>query len=288
VSTPKKSSLGKGLGALLPENFDDSLMVDQKERIQILFVKDIHANPSQPRQQFDKESLEELASSIKTYGVLQPLVVTPDLDGGHKIIAGERRWRAAQIANLKTVPALVRTSKELEQLEISLVENVQRVDLSPLEQAASIEKLHQQFSMSYESIAKRLGKALATVSNISRLLQLPANAKKSLNDNKITEGHARAILAVKNPKLQNELLKNIIQKGWTVRQAEQFAIAVKTGTKTPKIVGKHMETSTPETKKLSQKLNTDIKIRRTAKGGKLEIKFSSDKDLERIIKLLSS
>src|SRR5581483_1245947 len=154
------------------------LIADDVERIQRLTVNTVAPHANQPRQHFDQEALEQLAQSIKAHGILQPLVVTP-VGSGYVIIAGERRWRAAQIAGLDKVPAIVRTTKELEQLELALVENVQRVDLSPLEQAVSIERLHQQFSMTYESIAKRLGKSLPAVSNTVRLLQLPEEAREA-------------------------------------------------------------------------------------------------------------
>ncbi len=175
----KNRRLGRGFDALLPRNFDSSLLLDDADKIQKIDVTKIQPNKQQPRTHFDEEALSQLADSIKQYGVLQPLVVTSLSKGSYGIIAGERRWRAAQLAGLAKVPVIVRSSKELEQLEIALVENVQRVDLSPLEQAVSIERLHQQFSMSYEGIAKRLGKAPSTINNIVRLLQLPRGEASS-------------------------------------------------------------------------------------------------------------
>src|SRR6266568_3503925 len=188
--------LGRGFDALIPQDFDKSLLADDQGRIKKLDVTDIEANPDQPRQHFDKEALEQLAASIKTYGILQPLVVTPR-GKNYSIVAGERRWRAARLAGLTHVPVIVRTTKELEQLEIALVENVQRVDLSPLEQAVSIERLHEQFNLSYDDIAKRLGKANSTVNNTVRLLRLPEDARAALAEGRISEGHARGILALK-------------------------------------------------------------------------------------------
>ena len=165
-----------------------------QDRIQKIQLEDLSPNPNQPRSIFSEKELIGLAESIKRHGILQPLIVSPVEGGKPVIIAGERRWRAAKLAGLKVVPAIVRTSKELERLEIALIENVQRVDLEPLEQAASIERLHQQFSMTYEEISKRLGKASPTIINIVRLLQLPESARQALHQRKITEGHARAIL----------------------------------------------------------------------------------------------
>lgn len=279
--------LGRGFDSLIPSSFDTSILVDETERIQKLAVGDLAANPDQPRKHFDAAALKELADSIKRYGILQPIVATPAKDNKFFVVAGERRLRAAKLAGLKTVPAIVRTSKQLERLEIALVENVQRVDLSPLEQAASILSLHDQFNISYEIIAKRLGKAQATISNLVRLLQLPKDAQNALIEHRITEGHARAILALKDKVIQLELLKLIVQKHWTVRQAEQYVTAGKTGVVGSKQAARRVSTATPETKKLAKILATPVSIRRTAKGGKLEISFSSDDQLSSIIKRLS-
>jgi ParB family chromosome partitioning protein len=281
-----KSGLGRGFDSLIPQNFDNSLLLDEGERIQKLPIGKISANKDQPRTHFDDESLRELSVSIKNHGILQPLVVTAVGDK-YRIVAGERRWRAAQLAKLKAVPAIVRSLKDLEELEIALVENVQRVDLSPLEQAVSIEKLHQQFSLSYDSIAKRLGKSNSTVSNIIRLLNLPAAAREALAVNKISEGHARQILALKDhPQHQAELLKQILAHGWSVRQAERYVLGVRAGEQEVKAVKARVSTETPETKRLGKRLGTSVHVRRTAKGGKLEIGFASDEELDRIISQL--
>lgn len=288
MSTVKKTGLGRGFDALIPQDVDAALLFEDHEKVQKIAVSALVPNPHQPRSTFDEEALLQLAESIKQYGILQPLVVTPQGAGAYAIVAGERRWRAAQLAGEAKVPAIVRTTKELERLEIALVENVQRVDLSPLEQAVSIERLHQQFSMTYESIAKRLGKASSTVNNIVRLLQLPKEAQDALNEGQIFEGHARAILSLKDmPDKQDELLKNIKQYGWSVRQAEQFVTSVKEGFKESKATRERMQTETPQTKRLSKRLGgAPVHIRRMAKGGKLEIKFKSDEDLDRILQLL--
>lgn len=288
MPTAKKMGLGKGFDALLPQDFDRSLFDDQ-ERVQRIAVDDLVPNPEQPRQHFDAVALEELARSIEQFGIVQPLVVTP-MDGGKfAIIAGERRWRAAKLAKLQKVPTIVRTIKQLERLEIALVENVQRVDLSPLEQAVSIERLHQQFSMKYIEIAKRLGKADSTVVNIVRLLQLPEEAREALAAKKISEGHARTILSLKDmPDKQDELLKAIQKNAWTVRQAEQFVTSIREGHKESKATEQRMRAETPETKQLSKRIGgAPVHIRRTAKGGKLEITFKSDEELNVILKNLS-
>lgn len=283
----KLTGLGRGFESLLPQDFDENLLLAASDRVEKIPVGNLVPNKYQPRQEFDTEGIKQLAASIKQYGVLQPLVVTRD-DKGYMIIAGERRWRAAQVAGLGVVPAIVRTTKELEQLEIALIENVQRVDLSPLEQAASIEYLHQQFGVSYDAIAERLGKATSTVSNIVRLLQLPDRAKTALRQQDIAEGHARAILALKDwPEKQALLLNNIISYGWTVRQAEQFVVSVKEGYREVKATRERMSAETPATKKLSKRIGAPVQIRRMAKGGRLEIVFTSDEQLEKIISILN-
>lgn len=286
---PASRGLGRGFGALIPQNFDTSILVAEDERVQKLAIEAIVPRVDQPRQSFDETALQELADSIRTHGVLLPLVVTSLGDGKYQIIAGERRWRAAKIAGLKTLPAIVRTLKELEQLEIALIENVQRVDLAPIEQALSIERLHQQFSLPYESIAKRLGKASSTVANIVRLLQLPPQALDALTVGRISEGHARQILALKDyPDKQLALLAGIEKQGWSVRQAERYVTSVKSGVENEKAVRQRVATETPATRSLSKRLGAPVQIRRTAHGGRLEIAFASDDELDRITSLLRS
>jgi ParB family transcriptional regulator, chromosome partitioning protein len=274
--------LGKGFDVLIPKDFDEAILLDSQDRVQKLFVSNVHPNPDQPRKSFDKQSLEELAVSIKRYGILQPLIVSP-ADDGYVIVAGERRWRAAQIAGLEQVPAIVRKREELEQLEIALIENVQRVDLSPLEQAVSIERLHQQFNFSYQSIADRLGKGHSTVHNIVRLLQLPVEAREALQNSNISEGHARAILALKgDDDKQTELLQLIIKNHWSVRQAEQFVTSVKQGAESVKAKSATIA-ETPETKQLGKSLGVKVTVKRMANGGRLEIHYKSDDELSNLL-----
>ena len=283
------TGLGKGFGSLIPTDFDSSLLMDSNERIQNVLISHINANPEQPRRTFDPGALQELSSSIKQHGILQPLILVKVSDNEYKIVAGERRWRAAQIAGLQKVPAIVGVEEELQQLEIALIENVQRVDLSPLDQAVSIERLHQQFNMTYSQIAGRLGKAVTTLSNIVRLLQLPPKAIVALQQGLISEGHARAILALKDKAdKQSELLELIQTRGWSVRQAEQYARAQKDGVAKDQIVKKQMSDQTPDTKKLTKLLETPVTIYRTAKGGRLQIHFSSDQQLQTIIDSLKN
>jgi len=284
----KQTGLGRGFGSLIPQNFDTAQLVEDGERVQKLAVGDLSPNPDQPRTIFDETALAELAASIKQYGIMQPLVVTPAKQG-HHIIAGERRWRAAKLAGLKTVPALVRTTKEQERLELAILENVQRVDLSPLEQAVSIERLHQQFNLVYGEIAKRLGKAETTVHNTVRLLQLPEAARVALENGAISEGHARQVLALKDsPDAQAELLKLIIQNGWSVRQAERYVSSLKAGIKEDKKAQERVSGDTPETERLSQRFGAKVRIHRTAKGGRVEIAFTSDEQLAKLLTELNT
>lgn len=283
MSNKKHSkALGRGFETLIPTEFDETILLETNERVQKLLISDIVPNPQQPRRTFDKQALEELAASIKRYGVLQPIIVSPDKNGGYILVAGERRWRASKLAGFKDVPAIVRKRKELERLEVALIENVQRVDLSALEQAVSIEHLNQQFNMTYTDIAERLGKATSTINNIVRLLKLPQDARQALSNGDITEGHARAILALKSPDQQAELLKLIVKNHWTVRQAEQFVVSVKKGSET-KQAKRATIVETPATRKLGKHLNTRVTVHRTAKGGKLEIHYKTDEEFRALM-----
>lgn len=284
----KSFGLGRGFDTLIPTELDSALLEDDSNRIQKLLLTDVIPNAEQPRKNFDDVALAELADSIRTHGVLQPIIVVQKNDKTYRIVAGERRYRASKLAGIDKIPAIVRTLDELRELELALVENVQRVDLSPLEQAVSIARLQQQFSLSYADIAKKLGKAITTVNNIVRLLQLPEQAQLALAEGKISEGHARQILALKEvPELQEKLLDYIVKNAWSVRQAEQFVSAHKKGAATAVEAKKSLVTSSPETKRLEKTLQTKVRIRRTAKGGEVLIQFKNDDDMHRIMQAIS-
>lgn len=280
----KQPNLGRGLDGLLPADFDNSVLLDSGERVQQIKLTQIHPNADQPRKRFDDSALRELADSIMQHGVLQPIIVSTSSDPGpYEIIAGERRWRAAKLAGLPEIPTIVREKAAVERLEIALIENVQRVDLSPLEQAQSIVFLHEQFNLSYKDIAQKLGKASPTVHNLARLLQLPDRARQALQDANITEGHARAILALKgSPELQEKLLNLILSHGWSVRQAEQFVNAQKEGMDTGKAVTQRAVKETAETRQLGKRIGTKVTIHHTAKGGRIEIHFKDDSQLSEL------
>jgi ParB family chromosome partitioning protein len=283
----QKQSLGRGLGALISDDLDRSILQEDNERVQKLLIQDIIPNPDQPRREFDQIALEEMARSIEQHGVVQPIIVVRH-QNQYRIVAGERRWRAAQLAKLSHLPAIVRSMKELEEIELSLIENIQRVDLSPLEQALSVYKLQHQFNLALDDIAKKLGKAPSTISNLMRLLQLPDSAREALRIGSISEGHARAILSLKaSPDKQEELLRSILDNGWTVRQAEQFAVAAKAGADAASAKGR-TASETHLTRDFGKKLGTKVHIKHTAKGGQLIIQFNSDDHLQEITQKLQS
>lgn len=276
----KKQSLGRGFDALIPKDLDSSILEEDKHRVQKILITDIVPSPHQPRREFDKKALNELTESVKRHGVLQPIIVVRDKNqSGYQIVAGERRWRAARSAKLTHLPAIVRSLEELERIELSLIENIQREDLSPLEQAMAVYRLQQQFNLALEEVAEKLGKAPSTVSNLTRLLQLPESARLALREGKISEGHARAILALKGDSAkQGELLSSILNNGWTVRQAEQFVVAAKKGLPTSS-AKRRTATETDLTRQIGRRLGTVVKIKHTAKGGQLIIGFKDDQEL---------
>jgi ParB family chromosome partitioning protein len=277
----KKQSLGRGFDALIPKELDRTILEEDKHRVQRLLIRDIAPNPDQPRREHPDEMHQELTKSVKRYGVLQPIIVVKH-GSGYRIVAGERRWRAAKAAGLENMPAIVRSLEELEQVELALIENIQRVDLSPLEQALAVYKLQQQFNLKLEEIAAKLGKATSTISNLTRLLQLPEQARQALSEGKISEGHARAILSLNGQSdKQVELLRSILNNNWSVRQAEQFAVGVKSGASSVKATIRTTSESAL-TKQLSQNLGTTVKIKHTAKGGQLIIHFKNEQELQNL------
>lgn len=275
-----KSALGKGFEGLIPVGFDVVDIASPGEQVKSLRLDQIVTNPDQPRKMFDQSALEELSQSIKTYGIIQPLVVTP-VGEHYRIVAGERRFRAAQIAGIKKVPAIIRDHKELEELEIALVENVQRVDLSPLEQAVSIVRLRDQFSLSVKEIADKLGKAETTISNIVRLLQLPKEAVVALQNGSISEGHARCLLSLKTDQSsQLKLLQNIVDNKLSVREAEAWVITWKSQNEQK---NDSVSTSVKTALNLLNKQGYIAKVQSKKKGGVLHIEYKNETDLEKLL-----
>lgn len=287
-----KRGLGRGFDTLIPtqlldEEFDPTAQQDEQvSQLRNLKIADIEADADQPRRQFDEDALNELAASINEHGVLQPIVVIAK-GSRFEIVAGERRWRAASIAGLDKIPAIVRTLTNQHRLEIALIENLQRQDLNPLETATAYYKLQQQFNLTLDEIGKRVGgKAVSTISNILRLLGLPREAKEALVEGKISEGHARQILAIHEEDVQKELLDLIIKNDWSVRKSEQFVVGYKEGKKNKASAVAKVQTETPQTKALSQRLGAGVSVKNMAKGGRLVIEFKNEDDLERITGML--
>ena len=285
----KTNSLGRGLDSLIPSDIEISQLGNKEasRRIEDILIVDLKANPDQPRRTFNDEELASLAASISEHGILQPLLVRSMGDGEYQIIAGERRWRAAQLANLETAPAIVISTDELHRAEIALIENVQREDLKPLELAAALHRLHYDFNLDYEKIGKRIGKAASTVVNIVRLMQLPEDAKVALADGHISEGHARAILALREaPEKQAELLEYIVKHDWSVRKSEAFVVAYRQGAPTKAQALKGAQADNPQTRKLSKQLGRPVSLQRMAKGGRLMITYKDDGDLKLLTELI--
>ncbi|GAQ94477.1 chromosome partitioning protein, ParB family [Thermodesulfovibrio aggregans] len=269
-----KKALGKGLDALIPKK-EESLLEIEIERIV--------PGQAQPRTDFNEESLKELAQSIKEKGIIQPIVVSRVGDGSFRIIAGERRWRAAKIAGLDKVPAVVKDVSPAEAVEIALIENIQREDLDPVETALAFDRLLREFNITQEELSKRVGKDRATISNYLRILRLTDEVKQYLKDGTLTMGHAKAILSVEDPQIQIEIANMIIKKSLSVRQTEElvkkFLNKVDKQKPSIKII--------PEIAELEDKLTSElgyrVKILHKGKKGKLEIFYNSLDELEGIL-----
>lgn len=291
-----KKGLGRGFESLIPtdlldESFDPTASQDEQvSELRQIKLDQIEADPDQPRRQFDEESLDELAASIAEHGILQPVVVTP-FKGGYQIVAGERRFRAAKLAGLDKIPALIRTMGGQHKLEVSLIENLQRSDLNPFETATAYMKLRDQFNMTLEQIGKRVGnRSVSGVSNTLRLLRLPDDARDALIAGKITEGQARPLVGL-DKQTVSEILPLIIRDEWSARKIEQFTVDLKRQGKPAKKTTRSVVSNAhqPQVDRLKERLGTDVSISTNTRGeGRLVIKFSSDKEFDRIQKLLSN
>lgn len=280
----RKGGLGKGLDALIPGE-----VTEQSSTSSEVFVQRdlIVPNPHQPRDHMNSEELEELANSIREHGILQPLVVSFDpLTGMYTLIAGERRLRASALAGLERVPVIVREVSDQERLELALIENVQRADLSALETAEAYRELAEDFNLSHEEISARVGKSRVSVTNTLRLLKLPDPVQKALVDDQISEGHARALLGLSNSQAQNAALQSILAHGLNVRQTEEL-VRKMTGHKPEAVVEKPVEPDVKELEeRLQNKLGTRVSLHHGAKGGSLTIHYYSDEELNSLISQL--
>ncbi|MEJ2011041.1 MAG: ParB/RepB/Spo0J family partition protein [Anaerolineales bacterium] len=280
----KKRGLGRGLDALIPSSFEDQGSAHGVQRVP---VESVLPNPRQPRAQIEPSELQQLSDSIREHGVLQPLVVLPaDAQGQHTLIAGERRLQAAKLAGLEQVPVIVREASERQQLELALIENLQRLDLNPLEAAEGYRQLAEDFGLSHEAVAERVGKSRTAVTNTLRLLKLSAPVRKALGDNRISEGHARALLALSNAQAQAAALQTIVEKDLNVRQTEELVRRL--GGERRKRPAKRK--SSPEEaaleEQLRESLGTKVTLKRSSKGGSLVIRFYSDEELNALVERL--
>ncbi|MDA8079122.1 MAG: ParB/RepB/Spo0J family partition protein [Nitrospiraceae bacterium] len=269
-----KPALGKGLNALIPEKGEEVLFLD---------IDRILPGRQQPRKVFHEESLKELSASIKEKGVLQPIIVSRTGDGSFNLIAGERRWRAATIAGLKKIPALIKNVASKDALEIALIENIQREDLNPVETAEAFNRLIKDFSLTQEELSDRVGKDRATVANYLRLLRLPDEIKTLLYNGALSMGHARAILAIEGRTKQVEAARKIIKGGLSVREAEKLAKAASSPSRHAGI--KDAQIAALE-ERLIKHLGTKVRINHKGKRGKIEIEYYSLEELDRLLEIL--
>lgn len=278
-----KKGLGSGLGTIFNDINADS---DNDGKIVELKISEVEPNKNQPRKNFDEEKLNELAKSIKEYGVIQPIIVTKITDNRYCIVAGERRWRAARIAGMDTVRAIIEDYSTQAVNEVALIENLQREDLNPIEEAVGFQELMTKYNLTQEKVSERVGKSRSAIANSVRLLDLSKDIQAYLISGEISSGHARAVLALPNKSLQDTLIKKIISEGLNVRQAENWvksALAEKPKPKEKTAVQLEIESIQS---KVSNTLGTKVKISHDEKKGKIEIEYYGNEDLERLVDIL--
>jgi ParB family chromosome partitioning protein len=286
----KNRGLGKGLGALIPEMEDDVTNNLQME----LDIEKIFPNPYQPRREFSNEKLEELAESIRIHGIIQPLVVR-EFDKKYQLIAGERRLRAAKIAGLTTVPVIVKEMSEQNMMEVAIVENIQRENLNPIEEAEAFRRLMNEFYLTQDDIAKKVGKSRPAIANTLRLLNLPKEVQNDLGGGTLTMGHARALLGLRTPEEQKNIWTQIQMQHLSVRETEELirklneppTVSRETKIKTDLTLEKDPNIQLVE-EELQQTLGTKVTIRERGKGGKIEIDYCSAEEFERICEKITS
>ena len=290
-----KRGLGRGFDTLIPTDtiddfFDPTAEEDEKNsKLVEIAIDDIVPDPNQPRREFDEKQLEALSNSIKENGVVQPIVVVKE-GKKYQIVAGERRWRASRMANLDKIPAIVRTLDAQKRLEISLIENVQREDLNPIEIATVYAKFRSQFNLSNAEIAKRVGKSESAIVNTTRLLNLPDSAKHAMVEHKLSEGQMRPLVTL-TPEQIDGILPKIIEEGWSARKVEQYKVNLNNLKKTPK------STAAPRTQQetdvyvdsIRDRLGVKASIETSARGtGKIVLKFKNKEELEKICSILTA
>ena len=278
---PPKQTLGKGLGAMFPDLLTN---IGNKPAFTLCGIEELTPNRFQPRRDFNDEDQRALVASVKKSGIIQPIIVRKT-ETGYEIIAGERRWRAAQASGLKEVPVIIRSAEDQEVAELSLIENIQREALNPIEEAEAYQTLMTRFSLSQEEISARVGKDRSTIANTVRLLKLPETVKKALIAKSITAGHARALLSLDLPGEQVTALKAIQLKGLNVRDTERLIQKLKKAPQRPK-AAKRDPYLTDLERELSSQLLAAVHIRAGKKAGTIEIRYTSGEDLNRLIMLL--
>jgi parB-like protein len=286
----KTNALGRGLDALIST---ESVSTQGSSTINEVALEQIEANPNQPRREFDQTALQELANSIKELGLVQPITLRQVADDKFQIIAGERRWRASQLAGLKAIPAYIRTIKDENVMELALVENIQREDLNAIEIALAYEHLLEKSGMTQEKVSERVGKSRAAIANYLRLLKLPAQIQMSLQKKEIDMGHARALLSIDSPSLQLKLFKDIQKNGYSVRMVEGLCQQIKNGKDTQSAKDNVIKRShLPEEfnllkQRLSSFFDTKVQMSYNANGkGKISIPFASEEELEHIMAVM--
>ena len=288
----KFPALGRGLDALI--SIEDEVRTSGSSSINEVPISQIEANPNQPRREFDPTALEELAESIKQIGIIQPITLRKMEDYTYQIIAGERRWRASQMAGLETVPAYIRTADDEKMMQMALVENIQREDLNAIELAVAYQNLIEQYKLTQDKLSDKVGKKRATGTNYLRLLKLPAQVQVALQNREMDQGHARALLGLSQPSLQLKVYNEIRDKGYSVRQVEEIVKSINDGeeykgaTKAGKAQGgrRMLEEYNILKNRLSDFFQTKVQMTCSAQGkGKITIPFSNDEELERIISL---
>lgn len=287
----KYPALGRGLDALIST---EEVRTNGSSSINEVDIEKIKANPNQPRREFDATALEELADSIRQIGIIQPITLRQMEDGTYQIIAGERRWRASQMAGLTSIPAYIRTADDEKMMQMALVENIQREDLNAIEIALAYQNLIEQYDLTQDKLSEKVGKNRTTIANYLRLLKLPAQVQVALQNKEVDQGHARALLGLNQPSLQVKLFGEIREKGYSVRQVEEMVKALNNG-ETVKS-GRHQlsdkgQKRLPEEynllkSRLSDFFKTKVQMTCSSQGkGKISIPFASEEELERIISI---
>ena len=285
MTTTRKSALGRGLDALIPT---EMVRTSGSSSISEIPLDRIHANPNQPRREFDEESLRELSDSIREIGIIQPITLRKQSDNEYQIIAGERRFRAAVMAGLNTIPAYIRTADDENVMEMALIENIQREDLNSMEVALACQHLLEVYDMTQEQLSGRIGKNRATIANYIRLLKLPAEIQMAIKEKEIDMGHARALLGIDDPVKQLRLFHEIKKYGYSVRMTEEKVRQLKEGRKKEKAADSRMEeTFAPVGKELSAYLGVNVRFKYNRNGkGSISIPFRNEAELTRVMELL--